>query len=626
MSRTLVIQLGRLGDVIQTTPLLIELAAAGDQLDVLVLTSTHTALLGLSAIHTIITIPDKLKPLDDAIACGFPHGNIPAEAHELLADLQLPLYDRVINASHATLGCWLAATIPCANPDSPRTNPDTPHANTDAPDANSNSRHGGVILDRECLYLGPASAYRVASLQFRQQNLFNLVDLIRAIPGAAPNTAPPNSEFANVAPQNIPPRLYVNQAAELPFALPGGRRVALNPGASEPARCWPAENFVRLAETLSAAGFAPLLVGAPSDHELCEKIAAAARIIIPNFAGRTTIPEMAALLARCELLVSADTGAAHLAAAANTTVLGLYGASAWFAETAPYGNNHLILQTRLNAPMSAISVDSAVAAALNRLGRLSLTDLRSVLQRQNQSAWQTSIDPPSPTDPLGGLTYTAIHAVSPASHDNFAHCLRHSFATEFLAPTNSSAHKHSASHAIESAPTPGSAGVPPAPPQPSTPAIVTVAESVSLTDILIWMETVATLCADSTRNGMDLAEIHVGSNELIAAMDRLRLLTSDPAWNPLSSIIHNLDWQLRMLPPQPLDATFRSHAQAYASAARILRNANAHRRNDAEQDNLTQRKTYDLKGFTAKGRKEGGQVPSSVRIQAPARQRGSVSP
>ncbi len=534
MPRTLVIQLGRLGDVIQTTPLLVELAAGGDQVDVLVLSSTHTAVLGLSGLANIITIPDALKPLDDAIACGFPGWNIPAEAHELLADLQLPLYDRVINASHAPLGCWLAATIPCANP---------------------GDRYGGVIRDRECLYFGPASAYRVASVQFREQNLFNLVDLIRAIPGPAT--------------PSVQGRLYVNQGAALPFTLPAGRRVALNPGASEPARCWPAENFARLAEALSTAGFAALLVGAPSDRELCEKISAAAGIPIPNFAGRTTIPEMAALLARCELLVSADTGAAHLAAAAGTTVLGLYGASAWFGETAPYGNNHLILQTPINAPMSAISIDAAIAGALNRLHRLSDTDLGVELQRQNLSGWETSIDSPSQTDPLGGLTYRRIDGDPSTHEDAFARRLRQAFATQFLAPTYAGAHRQPDFPAIESAPAAGSAGVPPAPSQHSTAAIVT--ESDSLAEILVWMETVASRCADSSRTGMHLNEVCTGGNELIAAMDRLRTLTGDPAWKPLSPIIHNLDWQLRMLPRQPVDATFRAHAQAYASAAGILR-------------------------------------------------------
>jgi hypothetical protein len=72
MTRTLVIQLGRLGDIIQTSPLLSELAASGDHVDVLALRPQHEVLLGCPAVANIITIPESLKPLDDAIACGFP--------------------------------------------------------------------------------------------------------------------------------------------------------------------------------------------------------------------------------------------------------------------------------------------------------------------------------------------------------------------------------------------------------------------------------------------------------------------------------------------------------------------------------------------------------------------------
>jgi hypothetical protein len=139
MMRALAIQLGRVGDVIQTTPLLADLAAHGDEIDVLILRSTHAAILGCPSIKSIITVADTLKPLDDAIAFGFPHQKIPAGAFDLLADLRLPLYDRVINASHAPLGCWLAAEIPFANLD---------------------ARYGGIIRDRECLYFGARKRLR----------------------------------------------------------------------------------------------------------------------------------------------------------------------------------------------------------------------------------------------------------------------------------------------------------------------------------------------------------------------------------------------------------------------------------------------------------------------------------
>ncbi len=505
MARTLVIQLGRLGDVIQTTPLLADLDATGDEVDVLVLRSAHEPLIGFSAVANIITIPDSLKPLDDAIAYGFPNGKIPTEAHELLADLQLTRYDRIINASHAPLGCWLGGAIPCNNPC---------------------ARYGGVIRDRECLYLGLANSYRVALLQFRERNLFNVVDLLRASHGAAPPTQQP--------------RLYANRSADLSFALPAGHKVALNPGASEAPRCWPAENFALLAEALSAAGITPILVGAPSDRELCEKIQSAARVPITNLAGRTTIPEMATLLAGCELLISADTGAAHLAAAVGTTVIGLYGATAWFAETAPYGDNHIILQTPLNAPMSAISFDSVLAAALNHLGRLSASDLCDELRKQNQSAWETSIHSPfsfAEGDPLGGLMYGPLHRDALTSGELFDRRLHQAFASEFVAVT-----KRLNSCATN-----------------------------SLTQIFEHMHTLAISCAESTRTRAASIEISSAADALIATTEKLRGLAAEPAWRRFSPIIHNLDWQLRMLPEQSAGLTFRAHADAYASAARILR-------------------------------------------------------
>jgi ADP-heptose:LPS heptosyltransferase len=627
MTRTLVIQLGRLGDVIQTTPLLADLAARGDEIDVLVLHSVHTALLGCPAVANIVTISDALKPLDDAIAFGFPHRKIPALAFDLLADLRLPLYDRAINASHAPLGCWLAAEIPCADP---------------------SARYGGIIRAGECLYFGTASAYRIAMLQFREQNLFNLVDLIHAIPG--------------IPTQDAQPCLYANQSPELPFALPRGRKVALNPGASEAVRCWPAENFARLAEALSAAGFVPLLVGAPSDRDLCERIAAAAYVAIPNFAGRTTIPEMAALLARCELLISADTGAAHLAAAVGTTVVGLYGAAAWFAETAPYGNNHLILQTPLNAPMSSISLDSVLAAALNRLNRLSATDFGRELRAQNQSVWETSIRCPDSIDPLGGLLFRPLHRDSLTPDELFAQSLRRAFAMDFVLPIKTGALNHPVSLATESAPQTGSAGILAGSDATQIDRSTTYrcCEPKSLQQIFDHMQTLATLCDQSTRSRSSSTAVEVAACALITTMEKLRALAAVPSWRPFSPLIHFLDWQLRMLPQQSPEQTFRSHEQAYVSAARILhrsisescfiddpparhpeRSEGSQREpqrplrldarrfmpvaSAAEMQSVADEKNK-WKGTKTSGGREGGQVPHSVRIQAPARQRGSVSP
>jgi heptosyltransferase I len=60
--------------------------------------------------------------------------------------------------------------------------------------------------------------------------------------------------------------------------------------------------------------------------------------------GRTTLPELAALLSRCDRVVGADTGPLHLAASVGAKVIGWYFARARVHETGPYGMEHLIWQ------------------------------------------------------------------------------------------------------------------------------------------------------------------------------------------------------------------------------------------------------------------------------------------
>jgi ADP-heptose:LPS heptosyltransferase len=60
--------------------------------------------------------------------------------------------------------------------------------------------------------------------------------------------------------------------------------------------------------------------------------------------GRTTLPELAKIVARCHTVVGADTGPLHLAAAAGVRVIGWYFAHARVHETGPYGTGHLIWQ------------------------------------------------------------------------------------------------------------------------------------------------------------------------------------------------------------------------------------------------------------------------------------------
>lgn len=86
---------------------------------------------------------------------------------------------------------------------------------------------------------------------------------------------------------------------------------------------WPPRRFGELAALLGERGIAVALVGGPSDREA----AAEARRFGPSadLTGRTTFGALAAILSRAALFVGNDSGTLHLASAAGTPSVALFG-------------------------------------------------------------------------------------------------------------------------------------------------------------------------------------------------------------------------------------------------------------------------------------------------------------
>ena len=82
-----------------------------------------------------------------------------------------------------------------------------------------------------------------------------------------------------------------------------------------------------------------VLSGGPSPFEagIGESIEAAMESPVTNLIGKDTLPQLVALLARADLLLSPDSGPAHLANAMRTPVIGLH-ASTWSRRSGPYGS------------------------------------------------------------------------------------------------------------------------------------------------------------------------------------------------------------------------------------------------------------------------------------------------
>jgi ADP-heptose:LPS heptosyltransferase len=110
--------------------------------------------------------------------------------------------------------------------------------------------------------------------------------------------------------------------------------VVLHPGASVPARAWPAQRCAEAVEALSDDGHRVLVTGGPGERALTAAVAGGRGV---DLGGETSLPEMAAVLDGAVAVVVGNTGPAHLAAAVGTPVVSLFSPVVPARRWAPYG-------------------------------------------------------------------------------------------------------------------------------------------------------------------------------------------------------------------------------------------------------------------------------------------------
>ncbi|MFF0306223.1 glycosyltransferase family 9 protein [Streptosporangium sp. NPDC004379] len=136
--------------------------------------------------------------------------------------------------------------------------------------------------------------------------------------------------------------------------------VVVHPGASAPARAWPEGHCAEAVRELVRAGRRVVVTGGPGECELTRRVAGGAGPIgtdgsgaekavpstseaVRDLGGRTSLAELAAVLAGASAVVVANTGPAHLAAAVGTPVVTLFAPVVPAARWAPYGVPSVLL-------------------------------------------------------------------------------------------------------------------------------------------------------------------------------------------------------------------------------------------------------------------------------------------
>jgi heptosyltransferase-1 len=125
-----------------------------------------------------------------------------------------------------------------------------------------------------------------------------------------------------------------------------GDAIVILPGAGRPDKIWP--HFRELAKRIVA-----LVVWGPGEKDLGEKIGA-------RMAPATNLRELAFVLRHARVVIGADTGPLHLAAALGTKVVGLYGPTNP-RRNGPYGQlEHCVNRFDTTKSMESITVEEVM--------------------------------------------------------------------------------------------------------------------------------------------------------------------------------------------------------------------------------------------------------------------------
>jgi len=122
-----------------------------------------------------------------------------------------------------------------------------------------------------------------------------------------------------------PKRLDLDPARFIAFDFARDATV-VHPGAKSASRRWPAKRFAAVASAEAEAGRRVLVTGSVQERALAESVARAAGLPEQAIvAGKTTLTQLAGIVASAGCLISNDTGVAHLATAFGTPSVVLFG-------------------------------------------------------------------------------------------------------------------------------------------------------------------------------------------------------------------------------------------------------------------------------------------------------------
>jgi len=340
MKRILIIQIYRFGDVLQTTPAIRGLRAAAPDAYIAALVRPE---FGAPLQHNPDLNEIIFWDVDGLVARALdPDAPLEENCRALarfVAQLRSRRFNLILNLSNGTLSALLVAML-----------------RETASSGPVDCRGLRLSPDRRMVIEGDWARYLFLATSNRAMNVLNMADMLAGICGAA--ATPRRASF---------PTARDDDAFAVDFLETEGVRpkpgllVGIQPGASKPFRRWPPGRFAVIADWIvQGVGGSVIFFGADADRAVGQQVldrmkhsrtcqgdprATGPRVV--SAIGRTSPHQLAALVRRCDVLLSNDTATAHVAAAVGTPALVLTFGTGFSYENAPYADSCYVLEPRM---------------------------------------------------------------------------------------------------------------------------------------------------------------------------------------------------------------------------------------------------------------------------------------
>jgi lipopolysaccharide heptosyltransferase II len=134
--------------------------------------------------------------------------------------------------------------------------------------------------------------------------------------------------------------------------------VVINPGANWYPKRWPPENFAELIKRIKERlSLNIAITGADKDRDLARRIIKESGKVVFDFSGQTSLGQLAALMQEADIVISADSGPMHIAAAVGKKVIALFGPTS-ARISGPYPlEKHIIIQKDVGCTIPCYKLD-----------------------------------------------------------------------------------------------------------------------------------------------------------------------------------------------------------------------------------------------------------------------------